>query len=131
VKNLDKVMVGAMGCAQWIRADLELLLRAAFWLTLSEGALRARIVLDQKDLMQKFQKRLGLSDGEIESLLKRSDDLLKSLPPVKKQIENNAQILEHDIWHQPKLAKLYGHFHGSLSKLSHPDPFYLLSGTAL
>lgn len=124
-KNLDAVMVEAMACAHWIRADLELLLRAAFWLTLSGNELRARIVLDQKDLMQKFQKRLGLSDGEIESLLERSDDLLMSLPPINKQIENNAQILEHDVWHKARLAKLYGHFHGLLSKLSHPDPFFL------
>lgn len=118
-------MVEAMACAQWIRADLELLLRAAFWLTLSGDELRARIVLDQKDLMLKFQKRLGLSGGEIESLLKRSHDLLKSLPPIKKQIENNAQILEQGVWHKARLAKVYGHFHGLLSKLSHPDPFFL------
>ena len=130
-KNLGEVMVEAMGCAQWIRADLELLLRAAFWLTLSVDELRNRIVLDQKDLMQKFQKRLGLRDGEIESLLTRHDELLKSLPSINKRVENNAQILEHAVWHKAKLAKLYGHFHGRLSKLSHPDPFFLFFPEAL
>src|SRR5689334_24325574 len=75
-KNLDETMVEVMNCAQWIRVDLELLLRAAFWLTLPEDKLRARIVLDQRDLMQQFKNRLKLSDSEIENLLKRADDLL-------------------------------------------------------
>jgi len=106
---------------------LELLLRAAFWLTLSVDELRNRIVLDQKDLMQKFQKRLGLRDDEIESLLARHDELLKSLPSINKRVENNAQILEHDVWHKAKLAKLYGHFHGRLQSCRTQIRFFSFS----
>lgn len=124
-KTLDEIMIEVMNCAQWIRVDLELLLRTAFWLTLSADELRARVAADQRDLIQKFKNRLSLSDNEIEALLKRSDDLLEELPATNKQVENNAQILARDIWHRDKLAKLYGHFHALLSKLAHPDPFFL------
>lgn len=95
-------MIEVMNCAQWIRVDLELLIRAAFWRRLTREELYARINVDQNDLLKNLKKRLDLKDDEIDDLLNRSEDIQKALPSVNNKFENNSQILKQVIWHQMK-----------------------------
>lgn len=127
-KKTDGINVELMDSAQWIRADMELLFRAVFWADLTDDQLRARIQSDQRGIPQKIKSRLNLKDDKkIDGLLTELKNKQKSLPIVNKKIENNAQILEKITWHQEKLMVLYGAFYVILTKLAHPDPYFLFT----
>ncbi len=123
--NLDQVMFALMNYSFWLRVDLELLLRAAYWKDLSTEELGQRIVYDQDDLLKVTFHRLG-ADKKIAKEAAGAISQSENNQNVQAiAVESNQQIIEKLIYRRVELKSIWGKYYKFLSKLSHPDPFFV------
>ncbi len=125
-QDFNHLKFNIMNWAFWLRADLELLIRAAYWQNLSETDITARILYDSKDLYEVTCKKMEIKIdnekvkklfGELQEIEKKS-----KITPIKP--EKNDDIIEKLSYRKDELKDLFG-FYKALSKFSHPDPVFL------
>ena len=124
-ENFNHLMFSTMNLAFWLRADLELLLRVAYRQDLSENDFGARFIADQVNFYKTTLNRMEIDKTKSAALL---DDFAKmaqnkNITPIKP--ESNETIIENLGYRKDELGKLFGCFHKALSKVAHPDPFFM------
>lgn len=123
--NFDDLMFAIMGWSFWIRVGMELLLRTAYWQNLSRKDLGARFLSDQQNLFITTLKRLELPKKMIEQSMKEFDNISVARNVCAIRPEGNEEILKKITYRKKELNKLYNAFYKILSKLSHPDPYFI------
>lgn len=124
-ENFNHLMFSTMNLAFWLRTDLELLLRVAYWQDLSENDFGARFIADQINFYKTTLNRMEIDETKTASFL---DDFTKiaqnkNIAPIKP--ESNEMIVDKLVYRKDELEKLFGCFHKALSKVAHPDPFFM------
>ena len=124
-ENFNHLMFSTMNLAFWLRADLELLIRTAYWQNLSKNDFGARFIADQVNFYEITLNRMGIDEVKTNAFL---DDFTKiaqnkQIAPIKP--ESNETIIDKLVYRKNELKKLFGCFHKALSKVAHPDPFFI------
>lgn len=124
-KTFEYLMFSAMNLAFWLRADLELLLRVAYWQDLSKEELGARFFADQVNFYETTLKRMGIDKTKIVGFLDDLTKIAKNKKTISIKPEDNETIIKKLSYRKNELRKLFGCFHKALSKVAHPDPFFM------
>lgn len=121
----DDLMFAIMAYAFWLRADLELLLRVAFWQNLSEKQMGSRILYDQQDLVKVTLNRIGISAAQTSNFIKEFKKIAdyQDIKPVAP--EKNTVIITKLTYRKEHLKKLHDLFYKLLTKYCHPDPLFM------
>lgn len=123
--NFNHLMFSTMNLAFWLRTDLELLLRVAYWQDLSENDFGARFIADQVNFYKTTLNRMEIDEIKSAHILDNFTKMTKNknITPIKP--ESNETIIENLVYRKDELGKLFGCFHKALSKVAHPDPFFM------
>lgn len=119
----NRIMFDLMQCCLWLRIDLELLLRAAYWQNLTKHELGARVIGDQNFLEQTL-KRLCAEEIEINKAKALNQQVMDQNNTTSTTPENNSDIIKNLAYRKKELNDAWASYHKILSKFAHPDPYF-------